>query len=83
MKGIERIERIEMMPLTMLPIGSSATIKECRGKETTRKFLEGLGMLPGTQITIISENGGNLIVCVKDSRLALSKGVAQQLWVVV
>ncbi|WP_234405451.1 FeoA family protein [Paenibacillus sp. IHBB 10380] len=71
------------MPLTMLSIGKSAIIKECRGKDSTKKFLEGLGMVPGTQITVISENGGNLIVRVKDSRLAIGKGVAQQLWVVV
>lgn len=72
-----------MMPLTMLSLGKSAMIKECRAKDSTKKFLEGLGMVPGTQITVISENGGNLIVSVKDSRLAISKGVAQQLWVVV
>jgi ferrous iron transport protein A len=67
----------------MLSIGKSAIIKECRGKDTTKKFLEGLGMVPGTEITVISENGGNLIVRVKDSRLAIGKGVAQQVWVVM
>jgi len=69
------------MPLTMLPLGESAIINVCRAKESTRKFLEGLGMVPGALITVISENGGNLIVNVKDSRLALSKGIAQQLLV--
>lgn len=66
------------MPLTMLSLGKSAMINDCRMKESSRKFLEGLGIIPGTIITIISENGGNLIVSVKDSRLALSKGIAQQ-----
>jgi ferrous iron transport protein A len=69
------------MPLTMLPIGKSAVINECRAKESTRKFLEGLGIVPGSFITVISENGGNLIVNVKESRLALSKGVAHQVLV--
>lgn len=66
------------MPLTMLSVGKEAIINGCRAKETTRKYLEGLGMVPGAVISIISQMGGNLIVSVKGSRLALSKGVASQ-----
>lgn len=66
------------MPLTMLKLGVSAIVHDCRAEESTRKFLEGLGIVPGSFITIISENGGNLIVNVKESRLALSRGIAQQ-----
>lgn len=69
------------MPLTMLPTGIAAIIHDCRAKESTKKFLEGLGMVPGASVTVVSEHGGNLIVNVKDSRLALSKGIAQQLLV--
>jgi ferrous iron transport protein A len=69
------------MPLTMLPVGKSAVINDCRTKESTRKFLEGLGIVPGSLITVISENSGNLIVNVKESRLALSKGIAHQVFV--
>ncbi|MDF2924122.1 MAG: iron transporter FeoA [Paenibacillaceae bacterium] len=69
------------MPLTMLPIGKEAVINECRAKETTRKFLEGLGIIPGVSVSIISEIKGNLIISVKGSRLALNRGVAQQLMV--
>lgn len=67
------------MPLTMLPIGKEAVINECRAKDDTRKFLENLGIVPGVMISVISEMKGNLIVNVRGSRLALNRGVAQQL----
>lgn len=69
------------MPLTMLPIGKEAVVNECRAKEDTKKFLAGLGIVPGVFISVISEMKGNLIVSVKGSRLALNRGVAQQLMV--
>lgn len=69
------------MPLTMLTPGREAKINACRAKEATKKFLEGLGIVPGASISVISEIDGNLIVSVKGSRLALNKGVAQQLMV--
>lgn len=71
------------MPLTMLTPGSKAIINVCKAKDSTKKFLEGLGIVPGAAISVISDMGGNLIVCVKGSRLALNKGVAQQLLVQV
>lgn len=71
------------MPLTMLPIGQEAIVNECRGKEEVKKFLEGLGIVPGVSISVVSEVKGNLIVNVRGSRLALNRGVAQQLIVKV
>jgi len=71
------------MPLTMLQPGKEAIINMCRVKENTRKFLEGLGIVPGASISVISEMDGNLIVSVKGSRLALNKGTAQLLLVKV
>jgi len=65
----------------MLPPGKEAIINACRAKASTKKFLEGLGIIPGVPISVISEMSGNLIVCVKGTRLALNKGVAQQLLV--
>ena len=67
------------MPLTMLDVGREAVISDCRAKDTTKKFLEDLGIVPGTPISIVSEMGGNLIVSVRGTRLALNRGVAQQL----
>ncbi|SHI92663.1 ferrous iron transport protein A [Geosporobacter subterraneus DSM 17957] len=69
------------MPLTMLPIGKEAVVNKCVAKEATKKFLEGLGILPGTAISVLAEVNGDLIVCIKGSRVALNKGVAQQLFV--
>lgn len=69
------------MPLTMLSSGREAKIIVCNAKDSTKKFLEGLGIIPGVTISVISRIRGNLIVCVKGSRLALNKGVAQQLLV--
>lgn len=67
------------MPLTMLPIGKEAIINSCHAKDITRKFLEGLGILPGVAISIISEMNGDIIVNVKGARIALNKGIASQL----
>ncbi|MCX7709313.1 MAG: ferrous iron transport protein A [Clostridia bacterium] len=69
------------MPLTMLSPGKEAVINACRAKDSTKKFLEGLGIIPGVSISVISEMSGNLIVSVKGARLALNKGIAQQLLV--
>ncbi|MDF2614003.1 MAG: ferrous iron transport protein [Clostridia bacterium] len=69
------------MPLTMLTPGKEAIINVCKAKDSTKKFLEGLGIIPGVSISVISEMSGNLIVSVKGSRLALNKGVAGQLLV--
>jgi len=65
-----------MMPLTMCKIGDSNIIKKVGGKEETRKFLESLGFVAGAPVTIISDIGGNLIVNVKESRVAVSKEMA-------
>ena len=71
------------MPLTMLSSGRDARIIACNTEGPTKKFLEALGIIPGVTISVISEMKGNLIVCVKGSRLALNKGVAHQLLVQV
>lgn len=65
-----------MMPLTMCNIGGSNTIKKIGGKEETRKFLESLGFVVGSPVTIVSDIGGNLIVNIKESRVAVSKEMA-------
>ena len=69
------------MPITMLPVGKQALVKVCRAKDTTKKFLEGLGIIPGASISVVSEMNGNLIVCIKGARIAINRGVAQQLMV--
>lgn len=64
------------MPLTMADTGKENIIKKVGGNPETRKFLESLGFVPGGTVTVISEISGNLIVNVKDSRVAVSREMA-------
>ncbi len=68
-----------MMPLTMLNAGETNTIKRVGGKEETKRFLENLGFVAGGNVTVVSETGGNLIVNIKDSRVAIGKDMANKI----
>lgn len=70
-----------MMPLTMVNEGESNTIKRLGGKEDTRRFLENLGFVTGSMVTVVSQIEGNLIVNVKDSRVAIGKDMANKIMV--
>lgn len=76
-----RRERRIYMPLSMLREGEPNIIKRVGGKEETRKFLENLGFVTGGIVTVVSEIGGNLIVNVKDSRVAIGKDMANKIMV--
>lgn len=65
-----------MMPLTLANIGETSMIRKVGGNPETRRHLEDLGFVAGGDITIISTIGGNLIVNVKDSRVAISREMA-------
>lgn len=67
------------MPLSMASIGEHFLIKKINGKEEVRRFLENLGFVAGTEISLISEISGNVIVQVKDSRVAISNEMAQKI----
>ena len=69
------------MPLTMASAGQEMQIKKIGGKDETGRFLENLGFVIGGWITIVSEMNGNLIVKVKDSRVAISKEMANKIMV--
>ena len=69
------------MPLTMAPSGSANRVKKIKERDDTRRFLESLGFVEGGEVTVISEMGGNLIVNVKDTRIALSKSMAGRILV--
>ncbi len=69
------------MPLTMAPTGEPNVIKKIGGKEETRRFLENLGFVTGGMVTVVSEIGGNMIVNVKDSRVAIGKDMANKILV--
>ena len=70
-----------MMPLSMVKPGETNTIKKVGGKEETRKFLENLGFVTGGEVTVVSVIEGNLIVNVKDSRVAIGKDMANRIMV--
>ena len=69
------------MPLTMATCGEPNTVKRVGGKEETKKFLENLGFVAGSEVTVVSTVSGNLIVNVKDSRIALGKDMAMNILV--
>jgi len=68
-----------MMPLTMAKTGEINHIKKIGGRDEVRKFLEHLGFVVGGDVTVISELSGNLIVNVKDSRIAISREMASKI----
>ena len=70
-----------MLPLTMESQGEPMTIKKIGGKQETKKFLETLGFVVGGTVTVVSEINGNMIVNVKDSRVAIGKDMANKIMV--
>ncbi len=70
-----------MMPLTLAAVGEENTIKRVGGKPEVRKHLENLGFVAGSSVTVISALGGNVIVHVKDARIAISKEMAQKIMI--
>lgn len=70
-----------MMPLTLANIGEENTIKKVGGNPETKKFLENLGFVAGSSVTVINEISGNVIVNVKEVRVAVSKEMACKIMV--
>ena len=69
------------MPLSMVKKGEANIIKRVGGKEEVRKFLGNIGFVVGAAVTVISEIKGNMIVEVKDSRVAIGKYMANKIMV--
>lgn len=67
------------MPLSMVKAGESNIIRRVGGKEETRRFLENLGFVTGGEVTVVSEMNGNIIVNVKDSRVAIGRDMANKI----
>lgn len=70
-----------MMPLSMVKQGEQNTICRVGGKEETRRFIENLGFVEGTEVTVVSEMHGNMIVNIKESRVAIGKDMANKIMV--
>lgn len=69
------------MPLSMVKEGEPNIIRRVGGKEETRRFLENLGFVAGGTVTVVSEMNGNMIVDVKDSRVAIGRDMANKILV--
>lgn len=70
-----------MMPLALAEAGEENTIKKVGGSPEVKKHLENLGFVVGGNVTIINTLGGNVIVNVKESRVAISEEMARKIMV--
>ncbi len=69
------------MSLAMVDLGREDTIVKVLGKEETRRFLENLGFVAGAIVTVVASMGGNVIVSIKESRVAISREMAMKIMV--
>ena len=70
-----------MMPLTIAPVGQASKIQRVGGNDETKRFLANLGFVVGSEVTVISTIGGNVIVNIKDSRVAINQDMARHIMV--
>ncbi len=69
------------MPLGMASVGDTNTIVKITGRDEVRQHLAELGFVVGEEVTVVSQMGGNMILSVKDSRVALDKTMAMRIMV--
>lgn len=70
-----------MMPLGMASVGDTNIIKRITGQDEVKQHLSELGFIVGAEVTVVNELGGNLILNVKESRVALDKTMAMRIMV--
>lgn len=70
-----------MMPLSLAAVGEENTIKKIGGSAEVKQHLENLGFVVGGNVTVITALGGNVIVNVKESRVAISEEMARKIMV--
>jgi len=70
-----------MLPLSLAQQGDENIIKRVGGNQETKKHLEDLGFVVGGEVTVINSLGGNVIVNVKDTRVAISEEMARKIMV--
>ena len=70
-----------MMPLTMARPGETVTIRKITGRDEVRQHLAELGFVVDTDVTVVAELGGSLIIQVKDSRVALDQAMANRIMI--
>ncbi|HIX17339.1 MAG TPA: ferrous iron transport protein A [Candidatus Gemmiger faecavium] len=70
-----------MMPLSMARPGETVTIRKITGKDDVRQHLAEMGFVVNTEVTVVNELGGSLIIQVKDSRVALDRTMANRVMI--
>ncbi|MCC8162669.1 MAG: ferrous iron transport protein A [Lachnospiraceae bacterium] len=70
-----------MIPLLLADTGSEQTVQMIKGNDKTKTFVQKMGIVPGAKVTIVASHGGDLIVYVKDVRIALTKEIASRIMV--
>ena len=70
-----------MMPLTLANVGEESIGRKVSGNPEVRKHLEDLGFVAGGAVTVVSSLGGNIIVKVKESRVAISEEMARKIMI--
>ena len=68
-----------LMPLTFAKPGYTGVIQCIRGKDEARRHLESLGFVVGAAVSVVAERGGNLILQIRDSRVALDRATASRI----
>jgi ferrous iron transport protein A len=69
------------MPLSMVSVGDVNVIKKVTGRDDVRKHLADLGFVVGEEVTLVSQLGGNMILSIKNSRVALDQTLAMRIMV--
>ena len=72
---------MQKYPLVAATVGKEVKVVECHADEKIKKHLETLGILPGEMITPVTSRSGDLIIRVRDSRLAINMGLASKVFV--
>ncbi|MBO5449723.1 MAG: ferrous iron transport protein A [Ruminococcus sp.] len=70
-----------MIPLTFAETGAENMVKKVGGNPETRRFLEELGFVAGSTVTVVNTMSGNVIVSIKDSRIAISEEMAAKIMI--
>lgn len=70
-----------MLPISMAGVGEKVVIRKITGDDKVRQHLAELGFVVDEEVTIVCENGGNLILKVKDARIALGRSMANRILV--
>ncbi|MEY8320037.1 FeoA family protein [Lachnospiraceae bacterium 46-61] len=70
-----------MLPLMLSKIGTKQSVKKIIGKDDTKRFLKSLGIIEGSEVTIISQIHGNIIIKVKETSIAINQSVANRIMI--